>query len=208
MDHRRIAQHQETTGWGRQLAQHSGSSVAAEVHRNLHNLTPATAQQITIAIAPCLALVGGVGMTEEGRIEWLRAATETLRGIPNDLLSRGCDAARRRADHPSKIIPAIMADIGDTWEWRKAQKTAHLDNRHVEPAKEYCTPAEATEILKRYKVGSYAVAAPSRDPHSPTEMPRNADPERECRKPTREDYIRLFGIDPEAPKPADEAEAA
>lgn len=147
-------------------------------------------------------------MNEDGRIEWLRAATETLRGIPHDLLRRGCDAARRKADHPSKIIPAIMAEIGDTWEWRKAQRTAPLDNRNIAPEKPVCTPEEATEILKRYKVGSFAVNKPQASPHTPTVMPSTADPHRECRAPTREDYIRLFGIDPEAPKPAADSEAA
>ncbi|MFS0771059.1 hypothetical protein [Sphingomonas sp. 1P08PE] len=204
----RTAGHNQATGSGQQLAQHSASSVAAEVARNLHNLTPATANDITIAVAPCLALVGGVGMNEEGRIEWLRAATEALRGMPTDLLRRGCDAAKRRADHPSKIIPAIMDEVQDTWEWRKAQRSAPLDNRHIEPEKKVCTPEEATEILKRYRVGSYAKEQPASYASQPTQMPATADPDRPSRKPTREDYIRLFGIDPEAPSAPPAAEAA
>jgi hypothetical protein len=58
-------------------------------------------------------------MTGDERRTWLSVARETLKGIPEDLLRRGCEAARLKADHPAKIIPAIIREVGQHWETRK-----------------------------------------------------------------------------------------
>jgi len=181
---------QAVTGSGQLPARLSASSTAVAVQRNLRNLQSASAAEVTLSLGACLALVAGSGMGDDARDEWLDVAKETLRGIPLDLLERGCAAARRRADHPSKVVPAIMAEVGDAWGWRRAEASAALDNRHAAPAKQTCTPAEAAEICKRFKVGSYAraQAAGERRPERPGP---SADTRRPCRAPTRDDYLRM-----------------
>jgi hypothetical protein len=61
-------------------------------------------------LTPCLALVGGVGMQHAARKEWLRSAYIVLGDIPPATLQRAARAAMGVADHPSKIVPAIMAE--------------------------------------------------------------------------------------------------
>lgn len=181
---------------------------------NLTDLVPVSRQEFAAEIVPCLSLTSGVGMKDEDQRVWLNAAYKALDGIPIKLLKRGAAAAMLRADHPSKIVPTIMAEIGEDWAWRKKAvlpseiRVAASAQALLAPGGEHATPAEIDAICKKFSVGRYAKDGAGSRPDAPTEMPRNADPERECRKPTREDYIRLFGIDPEAPKPADEAEAA
>lgn len=70
-------------------------------------------------VTPCLSLVGGVGMNREDRREWLNAAYRVLGEVPADLLRKGADRAMVTVDHPSKIVPAIMAAISDEWAFRK-----------------------------------------------------------------------------------------
>lgn len=70
-------------------------------------------------LTACLALVVPVGMTEEGRREWLSVAWATLGHLPPDLLAIGCKAARQSCDHPSKIVPAIIAETEQQMHWRR-----------------------------------------------------------------------------------------
>ncbi|MES2295226.1 MAG: hypothetical protein V4527_18160 [Pseudomonadota bacterium] len=49
-------------------------------------------------------------MTEGARTEWFKVARGTVGHLPLDLLRIGCDHARKVADHPAKIIPAITAE--------------------------------------------------------------------------------------------------
>lgn len=203
---------QEVTGSAQLPARQCESSTAIAVHRNLRNLQPATAMEVTLSLGACLALVAGSGMHDDARDEWLDVAKETLRGIPVDLLERGCAAARRRADHPSKVVPTIMAEVGDAWGWRRSEASRSLDHRHAAPLKQVCTPGEAAEICKRFKVGSHAEAqAPAvRRPDRPGP---SVDQGRPCRAPTREDYLRM-GVSADvldamsAPAATEQAQAA
>jgi len=112
---------QELTPWqeinptdsGRLPALRSGHSLTlAELRRS------ATPEQLQSELTACLALVGAVGMTEDARCEWFKAARITLEGIPSDLLAMGCRKARLVSDHPSKIVPAIMDEVRERWEYR------------------------------------------------------------------------------------------
>lgn len=58
-------------------------------------------------------------MAQGERRDWLLAAWDALSGIPADLLERGCRAARLTADHPAKIVPAIISEVQSTWERRR-----------------------------------------------------------------------------------------
>ncbi len=132
-------------------------------------------------------------MDEDSQDTWFEAARIALDGIPIGLLQRGAEAAMQKADHPSKVVPAIMAEISEAWARRRRLATPAVGVQTPalpEPAR--CTPAEAAEIIERFKIGRGA--GPVRDASRPVSVPgASGAPSRE---PTRADYIRLFGIDP------------
>lgn len=124
---------------------------------SLARLEPASTETFRNELTACLALVVPVGMTEESRREWLAVAWATLQHLPADVLSIGCKAARETCDHPSKIVPTIIATTKEMLGWRRS---AALDDRHDTqlPAPDYITPAEASSILEEFglKRGSQA----------------------------------------------------
>lgn len=83
------------------------------------DLVPVSRAEFAALISPCLQLVAPVGMDEESQATWIEAAFVALEDIPIGPLKRGCAAALRTADHPSKIVPAIWEEAGADWEWRK-----------------------------------------------------------------------------------------
>lgn len=94
-------------------------------------------------------------MTADERRTWLNVARETLKGIPEDLLERGCQAARLNADHPAKIIPVIMREIGKQWENRR-----RCDREHGWPPPERIAPPEPVPfdtkaILREFGLGGF-----------------------------------------------------
>lgn len=97
------------------------------------DLRPASNEVFRNELTACLILVAPVGMTEDSRREWLAVAWETLRHLPPDMLARGCETARETCDHPSKIVPAIIAETKDWWEMRRG-------NHSYQPSVE-CLPA-------------------------------------------------------------------
>jgi hypothetical protein len=80
----------------------------------------------------------------------------TLSHLPSDLLERGCMKARETADHPAKIVPIIMREVDDDYQWRKRMQSsgpsksysAALTATPVEEKKDYCTPEQAKSILQ------------------------------------------------------------
>lgn len=198
---------QETTGAVRRamdgdrpsLPQAASSKGAAS-----EELRPADDVEFITILTPCLQLVAPVGMGEGDRDTWFEAARLALIDIPADLLRRGARAALTSADHPSKIVPAIMREIADSLKARRNVGAAEVaiwegaDNRPTAlpaPGGERATKDELDSICKQYGVGRYAsdhVASPLR----PSAIAASADPGRPCRPPSAEDYKRLFGIDP------------
>ena len=157
------------------------------------DLKPASDDQFITTLLPCLQLVAPVGMDEDSQDTWFEAARIALDGIPIGLLQRGAEAAMQKADHPSKVVPAIMAEISEAWARRKrlAAPVADVQSPAL-PEPDRCTPAEAAKIIERFKIGRSA--GPVRDPSRPVPVPGATGAP--SRKPTRADYIRLFGIDP------------
>lgn len=93
---------------------------AIEVRRNDYSdLAPVDRDEFFNAVGPCLALAGAVGMNEGDRREWLEAAFIAVGDMPIGLLEEGAKAALRTADHPSKIVPAIMKAVGEDWRRRQ-----------------------------------------------------------------------------------------
>lgn len=101
-------------------------------------------------LTACLALVVPVGMTEEGRREWLAVAWATLSHLPPDILAAGCKAARETCDHPSKIVPTIIAETKEWVECRRAVARNQGEPVSVPqlPKPDYCTAEEARKILE------------------------------------------------------------
>jgi hypothetical protein len=108
-------------------------------------------------LTACLALVAPAGMTEESRRDWLTVAWETLNHIPPNILQAGAAAARRLCDHPSKIVPTIIAETAEAIRWQREhppqlqiagpRPKKHVMERRGEPMSEEET-AELNRILE------------------------------------------------------------
>jgi hypothetical protein len=72
-------------------------------------------------------------MSREDRKMWLNAAYRVLGHLPIGLLRRGCMKAMETADHPSKIVPTIVKEVGTALEDRKQAK-AFAEYRQRNPA--------------------------------------------------------------------------
>lgn len=79
-------------------------------------------------LTSCLSLVAPVGMDVATRREWLASAWGTLKDYPADLIERGCAHARRVADHPAKIVPAILAEVDDALKARQRNRLSAIES--------------------------------------------------------------------------------
>jgi len=116
-------------------------------------------------LTACLTLVAPVGMDEEARRDWFAVAWDALKDIPPDILRIGAAKARLYCDHPSKIVPAIHAETAEMMSWKRSARIAAApDNApRLEPP-EYCSPEEASEILKQFGLKPNP-AAPESEPN-------------------------------------------
>lgn len=136
----------ELTAWqdigaGRQVATAARSTLPSLSSRmaSLTDLIRVDRAEFAAELTPCLALTSGVGMSPDDQRTWLNAAYKALDGIPIKLLKRGAAAAMAKADHPSKIVPAIMVEVREDWDWRKRHAAARQ-------------PQPATPMLDRHDV--------------------------------------------------------
>lgn len=118
-------------------------------------LAPVSRTAFRDALAPCLALASGATMTAEVRREWLVAAYAALGHLPQDLIERGAKVAMHSADHPSKIVPAIIKETD--WAYRNRREHSPRGEGyggHTLPAPaqkpEYVTPEQARAILEEF----------------------------------------------------------
>ena len=81
-------------------------------------------------------------MTADERKGWLHAAYAVLRDYPADLIERGAKQAALVADHPAKIVPAIIRAIEDDLRWRNRKPIEAVAYRHGEPR----DPGEAKAV--------------------------------------------------------------
>lgn len=145
---------------------------------------------------------------------WLHETGRLLADLPQDILAEAID--RCVMDSERGFMPTVgqIRAIAEpklrTREMRARRLVAIRDGAGSEPAApgKQETPAtdcgeSTSDILKRlWPTMSKHEAGRGRD----DELGLN--PDREIKKPSREDYIRLFGVDPDAPPAAPEAEAA
>ena len=116
-------------------------------------LAPPNAKEGTSELLACLTLVAPSGMSADDRNAWVQVARQTLKGVPADLLKRGCAEARKRCRFASEIVPTIFETVGREWESRKrrAYEDALLERNKDAPRlerPEYVTPEEARRILR------------------------------------------------------------
>lgn len=158
----------------------------------MYDLVPVSREEFVPVLLPCLQLVAPAGMGVEEQDLWFEAAFKALEGIPIKLLKRGAQAALMRADHPSKIVATITKEIGEDWAWRRKASDPNwlrIEAPAPDAKQDLCSPDDARAILKRFGLDK-----PDDDR---VDGPMNLDPARPCRKPTREDYIRM-GVSPDA----------
>lgn len=82
----------------------SGSSLAIPQQ-------PVSLSEFIISLTPCLQLCAPVGMSVEDRDTWFDAAYLAVGHLPPNVLRRAAIRAMQTADHPSKIVPAIIREI-------------------------------------------------------------------------------------------------
>lgn len=85
------------------------SALEAEVMELRRKVAPPSQEDILTELGRCLRLTAPVGMTNEDRREWLLVAIPEVAGIPSCEFFDACAEARKKADHPAKIIPAIRS---------------------------------------------------------------------------------------------------
>lgn len=100
------------------MTQQAGISNAVASHLPI-SLIPAGEVEFISTLMPCLQLVVPVGMTPAAQDMWFEAARMALADVPADLLKDGAIEAMQTADHPSKIVPAIMKAVRDRLEMRR-----------------------------------------------------------------------------------------
>lgn len=118
-------------------------------------LRPASNDTFRRELSKCLTACASANMDAATRREWLITVRSDLDGVPEDLLIRGCKAARAVADHPSKVLPAIWREIDEPWAARRRHarsisKTVSPPASVTPPEPEYCTPEQAAEILREH----------------------------------------------------------
>lgn len=154
-------------------------------------LAPASKTEFAEVLVPRLTQCAPTGMNDDARTEWLNAAWIDLHELPLDLLKLGCNAARF-ADHPAKIVPAILREVEPIWRQRRGYRsdieTAMGKMKPDEPldADRRCTPEEAAQIRKAEGI---------RYDDDGLEKGPDYIPVEKRMAPTREDYIS-WGVDP------------
>ena len=94
-------------------------------------------------------------MNTEARREWLVAAYAALGHLPADLIERGARVAMQTADHPSKIVPAIIKETEYAYRSRRTHSPRPYASEAValpapEERPDYVTPEQASAILEEF----------------------------------------------------------
>lgn len=116
----------------------------------LTDLTPSSDAAFIAILAPCLALVAPVSMDPDAQDAWYEAARMALADVPEDLLRRGAQQALGIADHPAKVVPAIMKAVRDDLGWRRryAANAPVAEAAVQPPAIEDSSPMSLDEVKR------------------------------------------------------------
>lgn len=83
------------------------SALVLEIAGLEKKLGPVDSKTAFAELGRCLILTAPSGMTLEDRAAWQVAAFEEVRDVPAIIFAEACSHARKTADHPAKIVPAI-----------------------------------------------------------------------------------------------------
>jgi len=104
MDHDQDNANQANRGTVVQLTPRNGRSLATVTQ-------PVSFPEIVHALTPCLQLCAPVGMSVDDKDTWYDAAYMALAHLPAGAVKAAAVRAMQTADHPSKIVPAIIREI-------------------------------------------------------------------------------------------------
>jgi hypothetical protein len=141
----------ELTAW-QEIGAVPASSTQRSLQCRISDITdtdPCSPAEIIGELTPLLALVAPTGMDTQARRVWFNAAVRALEGIPILLLRRGVEAATAKADHPSKIVPTILAAIKDDWAWRREYR-APKSVQVWEPSRKRISDSERQEVAAMF----------------------------------------------------------
>lgn len=145
---------EEPTAW-EEINPSAALAVRHEPRLPSSGLSRATPTEFRNELTACLALVAPTGMTEDDRQEWLRVAWGTLGHLPADLLALGCRKARESCDHPSKVVPTILAAASPMLDRRREHARPMPTERQIEVQPEPLTAdqrAELNVLMKRFGI--------------------------------------------------------
>ena len=156
-----------------------------------------SARAVDRVMAKLVVAYPAARVSEAEALARLDVYAEQLGDIPADVLMAGAMAAARTIKFfPSiaEIRAAAMSQPAPSRiqrQWRLSQLVeASIRSSVAADGGERCRPEEAAEIVA--SLGNrFSVAA---DPTRPRSQGRN--PDRGARMPRREDYVRMFGVDP------------
>ena len=170
-------------GKARELVADVAEHLPAALAECQARLVPVDASDVGGRLGKILTLCAGAGLDGDDRAEWLAAAGEALKGIPADLLDVAIRHARPRADHPSKIIPLMMAAVMPAWDARRkararAARLVEMTQAAPPPsasAADAIDPSEVDEanaLMRKFKLATryradgspYQLAAGAPDP--------------------------------------------
>jgi hypothetical protein len=93
-------------------------------------------------------------MDESARREWLAVAWDTLKDIEPELLAKAARNARKLCDHPSKIVPTIVAEVDELTRYQRELEAICGKTRPATqlpaPPKDVCTPEQARQIMAEF----------------------------------------------------------
>jgi hypothetical protein len=136
----------------------------------MQRLKPATADERQRHLIVTLNVVSPL-LTDQQKLDWVRAVSSDLRDIPEELLAIGAKEARMYCSYPGQIVPKIMETVGPTLaslrRMTKADERVPRD-RHIEP--HYVDRQTAAEILEKH-----GLTIPQALKREPPRMPTPAD---------------------------------
>lgn len=77
-------------------------------------------------LSASLVLVKPASMTPKEAKDWIMVAYDSLCHLPLPIFEQGVRSARLICDHPSKIVPAVVAQTRDALAWHNSRKNGPL----------------------------------------------------------------------------------
>ena len=163
------AKHQTDDQWDGQKPQPATSSrdlALTRMEAAKARLAPASRQTIVVELSRCLTLCAPSGLTQDDREEWVSVAMPEVMEIPEDIFLEGCALARKKCDHPAKIIPAIVGYDPPFWGTSARRRHLHdcesylenIDAKRIAQAEpDYVDPDDMAALVKELQTATTKV---------------------------------------------------